>query len=171
MTTSVVTNCNTEEVLEFAIKASAFIGPDLILTDSTVYYLKGRILALNHDDLQYLISPSESFRSELANKVSMTGLGLTTLQEVENVTGINITTGHELGQTSALPNSCIFWYSGCFVSGGGVKKNNVPLPTNSGDVINHANASPSKGKGKASLVAIAARPAGKRSKPNGSDVE
>ncbi|EGG10692.1 uncharacterized protein MELLADRAFT_103229 [Melampsora larici-populina 98AG31] len=94
MTTIVVTNRDTEEMLECAIKVSAYIGPDLILSDGTIYYLKGRILALNHDDLQVLyyepensisISQSESFRADLANKVSVTGLGVIASQEVETL--------------------------------------------------------------------------------------
>ncbi|EGG13208.1 uncharacterized protein MELLADRAFT_58374 [Melampsora larici-populina 98AG31] len=94
MTTIVVTNRDTDELLECAIKGAAYIGPDLILNDGTIYYLKGRILALNHDDLQVFyyeaensipVSPSESFRTELANKVSVTGLGIISSREVENV--------------------------------------------------------------------------------------
>ncbi|KAH9815994.1 hypothetical protein DFH28DRAFT_927875 [Melampsora americana] len=94
MTTIVVTNRETDGILECAIKASAYIGPDLILTDNTIYYMKGRLLALNHDELQtfyyeadnsVLISSSSNFKSEIAHKVSVTGLGMIISREVESV--------------------------------------------------------------------------------------
>ncbi|KAH9813479.1 hypothetical protein DFH28DRAFT_1083550 [Melampsora americana] len=95
MTTIVTINFDTEEVLEGAIKSSAYGGIDTVLDESSVYFLKGRLLALNKKKLQVFyydpdttvhVSASESFRSSLTNKISVTGLGLIISREVEKVT-------------------------------------------------------------------------------------
>ncbi|KAH9807030.1 hypothetical protein DFH28DRAFT_917928 [Melampsora americana] len=259
MTTIVVTNRDTEEILECAVKASAYIGPDLVLNNGTIYYLKGRILALNHNDLQVFyyeadnsiaISTSDSFRSELAHKISVTGLGMIVSREVEciapgkdnviiivqhsdfnpairdqdtfeveyrcnwsplmaklqsllvphrealltgritgyipsrnmwsvEVTGVNITTGHESGNASILPatGSSLGTPGGrtrgkLFVPGGESKMPSTSTPDEvPGPSPEGSPAVTTKGKGKASSGAIAVRPSAKRSKITPSDPE
>ncbi|KAH9823007.1 hypothetical protein DFH28DRAFT_1118358 [Melampsora americana] len=95
MTTIPTINVDTGEILECAIKASGYGGPDDVLTEGNIYSLKGRLLALNEKKLQGFfyenesalhVSVSESFRSNLTNKVAVSGLGLIVSREVERVT-------------------------------------------------------------------------------------
>ncbi|KAH9815975.1 hypothetical protein DFH28DRAFT_892365 [Melampsora americana] len=95
MTTIPTINIDTGEVFEFAIKASGYGGPDDALTQGNIYSLKGRLLGLNEKKIQVLyyenetalhVSASESFRSNLTNKVAVSGLGLIVSREVEKVT-------------------------------------------------------------------------------------
>ncbi|KAH9808557.1 hypothetical protein DFH28DRAFT_1087535 [Melampsora americana] len=95
MTTIGTINIDTGEVLETAIKASGYGGPDVVLNEANVYNLKGRLLALNKDKIQVFyyeadtvthVSESSAFRSDLTGKVSVTGLGLIVSREVEKIT-------------------------------------------------------------------------------------
>ncbi|KAH9807488.1 hypothetical protein DFH28DRAFT_1083278 [Melampsora americana] len=95
MTTIPTINVDTGEILECAIKASGYGGPDDVLTEGNMYILKGRLVALNEKKLQGFyyenetaihVSPSDSFRSSLTNKVAVSGLGLIVSREVEKVT-------------------------------------------------------------------------------------
>ncbi|KAH9824122.1 hypothetical protein DFH28DRAFT_1077919 [Melampsora americana] len=95
MTTIPTINVDTGELLECAIKASGYGGPDDVLAEGNIYILKGRLLALNEKKLQSFyyenesslhVSVSESFRSNLTNKVAVSGLGLIVSREVEKVT-------------------------------------------------------------------------------------
>ncbi|KAH9806966.1 hypothetical protein DFH28DRAFT_1140948 [Melampsora americana] len=95
MTTIGTINTDTGEVLETAIKASGYGGPDVVLNEANVYSLKGRLLALNKDKVQVFyyeadtvthVTESSGFRSDLTGKVSVTGLGLIVSREVEKVT-------------------------------------------------------------------------------------
>ncbi|KAH9814082.1 hypothetical protein DFH28DRAFT_929171 [Melampsora americana] len=95
MITIATLNLDTEEVLECAVKGSAYGGIDTVLGEGALYYLKGRLLALNKKKLQVFyyepdttihISTSETFKSLLTNKASVSGLGLIISREVEKVT-------------------------------------------------------------------------------------
>ncbi|KAH9813283.1 hypothetical protein DFH28DRAFT_896933 [Melampsora americana] len=95
MTTIATINLDTDEVLECAIKASAYGGIDTVLETGSIYSLKGRILALNRKQVQVFyyepdttihISSSDTFKSSLTNKASVTGLGLIISRDVEKVT-------------------------------------------------------------------------------------
>ncbi|KAH9814777.1 hypothetical protein DFH28DRAFT_894189 [Melampsora americana] len=95
MATIATINIDTDEVLECAIKASAYGGIDTVLESGSIYSLKGRILALNKKEVQVFyyepdttihIATSDSFKSTLTNKVSITGLGLIISRDVEKVT-------------------------------------------------------------------------------------
>ncbi|KAH9824057.1 hypothetical protein DFH28DRAFT_878860 [Melampsora americana] len=95
MTTIPTVNIDTGEVLEFAIKVSGYGGPDDALTEGNIYILKGRFLALNEKKIQVLyyenesalhVSLSQAFRSNLNNKVAVSGLGLIVSREVEKLT-------------------------------------------------------------------------------------
>lgn len=95
MTTIPTINVDNGEVLECAIKASGYGGPDDVLAEGNIYNLKGRLVALNEKKLQGFyyenetaihVSASESFRSNLTNRIAVTGLGLIVSREVEKVT-------------------------------------------------------------------------------------
>ncbi|KAH9819689.1 hypothetical protein DFH28DRAFT_1145848 [Melampsora americana] len=95
MTTIPTINVDSGEILECAIKASGYGGPDDVLAEGNIYSLKGRLLALNEKKLQGFyyenesalhVSVSESFRSNLTNKVAVSGLGLIVSREVEKIT-------------------------------------------------------------------------------------
>ncbi|KAH9811758.1 hypothetical protein DFH28DRAFT_1084657 [Melampsora americana] len=95
MTTIATINVDTDEVLECAIKASGYGGIDTVLETGSIYCLKGRILALNKKQVQMFyyepdttihISSSDSFKSSLTNKVSVTALGLIISRDVEKIT-------------------------------------------------------------------------------------
>ncbi|KAH9820330.1 hypothetical protein DFH28DRAFT_884998 [Melampsora americana] len=95
MATIATINTDTDEVLECAIKASAYGGIDTVLEAGSIYSLKGRILALNKKQVQVFyyepdttihISTSDSFKSTLTNKVSITALGLIISRDVEKIT-------------------------------------------------------------------------------------
>ncbi|KAH9806969.1 hypothetical protein DFH28DRAFT_939904 [Melampsora americana] len=95
MTTVATINLDTEEVLECAIKGSAYGGIDTVLEPGSIYCLKGRLLALNKKQVQIFyyepdttihVSASDSFKSNLTNKASVTGLGLIISRDVEKVT-------------------------------------------------------------------------------------
>ncbi|KAH9824113.1 hypothetical protein DFH28DRAFT_1117903 [Melampsora americana] len=95
MTTIGTINNDTGEVLETAIKASGYGGPDVVLNEANVYSLKGRLLALNKDKVQVFyyeadtvthVTESSGFRSDLTGKVSVTGLGLIVSHKVEKIT-------------------------------------------------------------------------------------
>ncbi|KAH9813467.1 hypothetical protein DFH28DRAFT_896736, partial [Melampsora americana] len=95
MTTIPTMNVDTGEVLECAIKASGYGGPDDVLAEGNIYSLKGRLVALNEKKLQGFyyenetsihVSRSDNFRSNLTNKIAVSGLGLIISREVEKVT-------------------------------------------------------------------------------------
>ncbi|KAH9809483.1 hypothetical protein DFH28DRAFT_904817 [Melampsora americana] len=95
MSTVATINLDTDEVLECAVKASAYGGIDTVLEPGSIYCLKGRILALNKKQVQIFyyepdttihVSPSDSFKSSLTNKASVTGLGLIISRDVEKIT-------------------------------------------------------------------------------------
>ncbi|KAH9814387.1 hypothetical protein DFH28DRAFT_1168240 [Melampsora americana] len=95
MATIATMNVDTDEALECAIKASAYGGIDTVLETGSIYCLKGRILALNKKQVQVFyyepdstihISTSDSFKSTLTNKVSVSGLGLIMSRDVEKIT-------------------------------------------------------------------------------------
>ncbi|KAH9815830.1 hypothetical protein DFH28DRAFT_1125869 [Melampsora americana] len=95
MTTIPTMNVDTGEVLECAIKASGYGGPDDVLAEGNIYSLKGRLVALNEKKLQGFyyenetsihVSQSDNFRSNLTNKIAVSGLGLIVSREVEKVT-------------------------------------------------------------------------------------
>lgn len=80
--------------MEWIINAHAYVGPDQILEEEYVYFLKGRLLALNQKgtqifyyepDTQILVNSSDSLSAGLANKVSVTGFGIIISRDVENV--------------------------------------------------------------------------------------
>ncbi|KAH9823980.1 hypothetical protein DFH28DRAFT_1117756 [Melampsora americana] len=88
-------NLDTDEVLECAVKGSAYGSIDTVLGEGSLYFLKGRLLALNKKKLQVFyyepdttihIATSDTFKSALTNKGSVTALGLIISREVEKVT-------------------------------------------------------------------------------------
>ncbi|EGG10564.1 uncharacterized protein MELLADRAFT_103241 [Melampsora larici-populina 98AG31] len=83
--TTIVTRNEAGESVEWVIKCVAYGGTDIILDVDGVYYLKGRLLALNNKeiqkfyyepDFQLLANASENLECNLANGVSVTGLGI-----------------------------------------------------------------------------------------------
>ncbi|KAH9809621.1 hypothetical protein DFH28DRAFT_933538 [Melampsora americana] len=95
MTTIPTMNLDTGEVFECAIKVSGYGGPDDVLSEGNIYTLKCRLVALNKKKLQGFyyenetairVSASDSFRSNLTNKIAVTGLGLIVSCDVEKVT-------------------------------------------------------------------------------------
>ncbi|KAH9815300.1 hypothetical protein DFH28DRAFT_1126691 [Melampsora americana] len=83
--TTIVTRSEAGESVEWVIKCVAYGGNDIILDVDGVYYLKGRLLALNtkeiqkfyyEPDYQLLANTSENLVCNLANAVSVTGLGI-----------------------------------------------------------------------------------------------
>ncbi|KAH9823221.1 hypothetical protein DFH28DRAFT_880275 [Melampsora americana] len=95
MTTIATVNLDTDELLECAIKGSAYGGIDTVLDSGSIYCLKGRLLALNKKQVQIFyyepdttihVSTSDSFKSNLTNKASVTGLGLIISRDVEKIT-------------------------------------------------------------------------------------
>lgn len=92
--TTIVTRNESGESVEWVIKCVAYGGTDIILDVDGVYYLKGRLLALNNKDVQkfyyepdfqLLANTSENLVCNLANAVSVTGLGIITTRTSEVV--------------------------------------------------------------------------------------
>ncbi|KAH9807892.1 hypothetical protein DFH28DRAFT_1123666 [Melampsora americana] len=83
--TTIVTRATSGDSVEWVVKCVAYGGTDIILDVDGVYYLKGRLLALNaketpkfyyEPDFQLLANTSENLPCNLANGVSVTGLGI-----------------------------------------------------------------------------------------------
>ncbi|KAH9817596.1 hypothetical protein DFH28DRAFT_1124248 [Melampsora americana] len=90
--TTIVTRNEAGESVEWVIRCVAYGGTDIILDVDGVYYLKGRLLALNTKDIQkfyyepdyqLLANTSENLVCNLANAVSVTGLGIITTRTAE----------------------------------------------------------------------------------------
>ncbi|EGF97229.1 uncharacterized protein MELLADRAFT_114494 [Melampsora larici-populina 98AG31] len=82
--TTIVTRNDASESVEWVITCVAYGGTDIILDVDGVYYLKRRLLALNNKDIQkfyyepdfqLLANTSKNLECNLANGVSVTGLG------------------------------------------------------------------------------------------------
>ncbi|KAH9815098.1 hypothetical protein DFH28DRAFT_1126459 [Melampsora americana] len=83
--TTIVTRNEAGKSVEWVIKCVAYGGTNIILDVDGVYYLKGRLLALNTKDIQkfyykpdyqLLANTSENLVCNLANAVSVTRLGI-----------------------------------------------------------------------------------------------
>lgn len=92
--TTIVTRNDSGESVEWVIKTVAYGGTDIVLDVDGVYYLKGRLLALNvketqkflyEPDFQLLANTSENLQCNLANAVSVTGLGIIVSRNSEQV--------------------------------------------------------------------------------------
>ncbi|KAH9814702.1 hypothetical protein DFH28DRAFT_1127198 [Melampsora americana] len=245
MTTIATINLDTDEVLECAIKGSAYGGIDTVLESGSIYSLKGRLLALNKKQVQIFyyepdttihVSTSDSFKSNLTNKALVTGLGLIISRDVEKitpekenvtivmrhsdfnpspsvrdqetfeveyrcnwsplmvklqplliphrealltgriigfspsrniwsveVTGVNITTGHENGAVSSLPAA-----GSQLGTPGGRVRGKLFIPGGEGDESTvQSTATPTKGKGRAATASAAPRQSNKKARTNG----
>ncbi|EGG02876.1 uncharacterized protein MELLADRAFT_109771 [Melampsora larici-populina 98AG31] len=92
--TTIVTRDENGESVEWVVKCVAYGGTDIILDVDGVYFLKGRLLALNQKntqkfyykpDCQLLANTSENLPCNLANGVSVTGLGIISSRTVDPV--------------------------------------------------------------------------------------
>ncbi|EGG08362.1 uncharacterized protein MELLADRAFT_105111 [Melampsora larici-populina 98AG31] len=92
--TTVVTRNESGESVEWVIKCVVYGGTDIILDIDGVYFLKGRLLALNEKDTQkfyyepdyqLLANTSENLPCNLANGVSVTGLGVIFSRTVDSI--------------------------------------------------------------------------------------
>ncbi|KAH9808489.1 hypothetical protein DFH28DRAFT_1099615 [Melampsora americana] len=92
--TTIVTRDENGESVEWVVKCVAYGGTDIVLDVDGVYYLKGRLLALNQKDTQkffyepdyqLLANTSETLPCNLSNGVSVTGLGIIDSRTVEPV--------------------------------------------------------------------------------------
>ncbi|EGG02085.1 uncharacterized protein MELLADRAFT_91694 [Melampsora larici-populina 98AG31] len=92
--TTIVTRDGSGDSVEWVIKCVAYGGTDGILDVDGVYCLKGRLLALNQKetqkfyyepDFQLLANTSKNLPFNLANGVSVTGLGIIETRVVDPV--------------------------------------------------------------------------------------
>ncbi|KAH9819232.1 hypothetical protein DFH28DRAFT_887159 [Melampsora americana] len=92
--TIVTRDPDSQDAMEWVIRGSAYGGLEIVLEVDGVYFLKGRLLALNQPGEQkfyyepknqILAVSSKELKGDLANSVSVSGLGIIISRIVENV--------------------------------------------------------------------------------------